>query len=416
MPKSKLLMLTHRFPFPLNRGDRIRSYNLLRYLSDHFDVTLASYADEPVSLIHRRHIESFCKPVVVSQPGRMRRLTNAAKSVLLKKSITEGMFNSDELYRNIRQLHSDQPFEHVVVFCSSMFPYVSNVDFDDVRMIVDLVDVDSLKWEQLSQLSSVPRSWVFGREASCVRELEERIVQRAEAVTLVSSDETEIFRDRIKTSSGCKIVALPNGVDTEYFSPTEFASKRLRRSSINGMVRLVFTGVLNYLPNVEGLQWFCQDVLPAIQATKKVGLKIVGRSADSRVQSLGRLSGVEVVGEVPDVRPYLNEAHISVSPLKLARGVQNKVLEAMSIGCPVICTTPAAQGIEGADGLHFLVADSVDQWCEAIMRLANDDSLRQSITERGQALTRNQYSWNARLRPIVGLIENQISKSVVHAG
>jgi len=408
-------MLTHRFPYPPDRGDRIRSYHLLRVLAREFNVTLGAIADEPVSASQQQHIEGLCEQVVIGQPGKIERLLGAAKSVARRRSITEGMFASGSLMTQITQFQNRNPFDRVVVFCSSMFRYVDTAGFRGTRIVVDLVDVDSRKWEQLGRENRFPKSLVFRREADRVQCLEQRIADTVDAVVLVSADEAALYRETVDVPDSQTVLGVSNGVDTEYFRPTRSRTRaefdgdppRAELSAISATttpLRLVFTGVMNYSPNVSGMEWFCREVLPALQKRIDVSLKIVGRSPNAQAQLLDRLSGVEVVGEVPDVRPYLSEADIAISPLKLARGIQNKVLEAMAIGCPVVCTSQSAQGIDGEDGIHFVIADTVEDWCRALTELHLDQDRCQRLLGAARHLVVSAYSWSARLGPILQLL------------
>ena len=410
-------MLTHRFPFPPNRGDRIRSYHLLRELSREYSVTLGSIADEPVTKAQRSHVAGFCEDVFVSELTCMSRWYRAAKSVLSGKSITEGMFASQSLLKQL-QRRQQQPFDAVLVFCSSMFPYVDQVAFQESRVVVDLVDVDSCKWEQMGNEASFPKQQIYRRESVAVRKLEQRIANSASAVTLVSEEEADLYRRTVAVPQGQTVAGLSNGVDTVFFQP-ENSKTSLERldhepnSRGNTPLRLVFTGVLNYHPNVEGIVWFCREVLPKIQSKTAATIQIVGRSPSARVKALKQLDGVEVVGEVPDVRPFLNQADVAISPLKLARGIQNKVLEAMAMQLPVVCTHQSAEGICGDDGVHFLLADSVDEWSAALVDLSNDQQRRHILATAARRLVVNSYSWSAQLQPMLKLLKPN-TQEIIH--
>ena len=409
-------MLTHRFPYPPNRGDRIRSYNLLRVLTQSCDVTLGSIVDEPVLESQRLHIQKFCQQVLIDRPGKLKRLFSVIKSILVRKSITEGMFASPSLAKQILQIHRQSPFDVVLVFCSSMFPYVDHPDFKHAKIVVDLVDVDSRKWEQMSQESSFPKNQIFQRESRRVSELEQRIAETADAVILVSNDEAAVFCETAKVPKSQSVLGVSNGVDTEFFQPIDRRDLGSRVPAFgeitpppevpatSATMRLVFTGVMNYSPNVSGMEWFCHHVLPELQKKIAVSLQIVGKSPNAKIQSLGKLNGVEVVGPVPDMRPYLAAADIAISPLKLARGIQNKVLEAMAMGRPVVCTTQSAQGIDGDNGTHFVIADTVEDWCRALTDLHTDPDQRQQLSEAARNLVVDSYSWPARLNSILKLL------------
>ncbi len=198
-------------------------------------------------------------------------------------------------------------------------------------------------------------------------------------------------------------MGLSNGVDTSYFSPADAAAAG-GVERVASPLRLVFTGVLDYTPNVEGIDWFCRSVLPEVQRELDVELAIVGRRPHPRVLRLAGLGGVDVVGEVPDVRPYLQSAHVAISPLKLARGIQNKVLEAMASGLPVVLTSQSAQGIDARPGVEFAIADSVDQWCGALLSLARDSAARREMGGAARELVVAEYSWDKRISGIVPLL------------
>ena len=412
MANQRLLMLTHRFPYPPNRGDRIRTYNLLRALSGRFRVTLGCTTDEAVSEAQLAHVRTLCEDLYVAELSRLTRLCSAAKSFCRGRSLTEGMFASSALARQVKSWQRESTFDAVLVVCSSMFPYVDHPAFAASRRIVDLIDVDSLKWSELSRKSKLIHRWIYAWEANRVLKLERQLARQVTAVVLVSDQEAQLFRDTVDFPVPTHGIA--NGVDSDYFQPA--AGGSLARQASCSQVppdgtptaapttRLVFTGVLDYTPNVDGIAWFCEQVLPLLRPRISVHLNIVGRRPSDRVLSLNTLEGVDVVGEVPDVRPYLNDADIAISPLRIARGIQNKVLEAMAMGKAVVASPQAAEGIEAANGSQLLVAEQEDDWIKAIERLAADEQLRKRLEQAGRDLVLQRYQWSARLQPLIDII------------
>ncbi len=395
--QPRLLMLTHRFPFPPNRGDRIRTYNILCELSKTFSITLGSLADEPVSELQLDHVNSLCKEVIVVATNRIARLFKSAGSLLQGTSVTESTFASSSLTEKIKQAHQTQPFDCVLVFCSSMFQHVNHPEFQHTPIVVDLIDVDSCKWEQMGQSTMFPKNLIFKREANKLRIVEQMIADTADSICLVSSEEANLFQKVVNAPSE-KTFGVCNGVDTDFFQPPETLNNE------SGLFRLVFTGVMNYAPNVEGVDWFCRHVFPKLRESSEVDvqLDIVGRSPNSTVERLDRIEGVNVVGGVPDMRPFLSSADVAIAPLKLARGIQNKVLEAMAMQLPVVCTPQAAEGIDANGGEHLLISKSAQQWHDALISLANNRDLRTRLGRSARKLVVESYSWSARLAPLVG--------------
>lgn len=426
--RPRLLFLCHRFPYPPNRGDRIRSYNQIRVLSESFDVTLACPHDEVVTEQQLQHMRLYCSEIFSEPVGRSR-WGNAALSAVAGRSLTEGLFSNRNLKKLVVDSQQSKPYDSVFVFCSSMFPYVDDEAFSRVRKVIDLVDVDSMKWEQLSQESTLLKRPIYALESRRVKRLEERLANEADAVVLVSESEAGEFRGRAQTAT--PIEGVSNGVDTDYFYPKwikqgvvydDSASSSDRQKSNPNSERcselksnpavqystttcqLVFTGVLDYPPNVEGMRWFCREILPKLRQRLDVTLNIVGRRPSALVKQLSEIEGVVLVGEVPDVRPYSHAANIAISPLTLARGIQNKVLEAMACGLPVVSTTQSAEGIDAVDGHEIIIANTVDEWIEALVQLAGDSERRDSIGRAARQAVVQRYSWQAKLAKLKTLV------------
>jgi sugar transferase (PEP-CTERM/EpsH1 system associated) len=260
--------------------------------------------------------------------------------------------------------------------------------------IVDLVDVDSAKWAAYAAQARGPRRWLYAREARGVRALELEAVARCQAVLLVSGAEAQALG-----AAGGSVIAVSNGVDTEYFSPSP--------PPVDGAPALVFTGTMDYRPNIEGVTWFVRDVWPGVTARAPgATFTIVGRDPARPVRQLADVPGVRVTGSVPDVRPYLAAASVAVTPLHTARGIQNKILEAMAAGRPVVASSPALEGLDVNVGHEILRADSPEEWQAAILGLAASPSWRQDMGQAARGRVVADYSWPARMAPLVELCED----------
>jgi sugar transferase (PEP-CTERM/EpsH1 system associated) len=399
--RKQLLMLVHRVPYPPNRGDRIRSYHLLRHLAAEYDVHLATLCDEPVSSDAVEALKSICRRVEIASVTGSARWLRAAWSLARGFTATEGLFRSPRLADVVRRWASQTRFDAALVFCSSMLQYLDCAELGSVRAVVDLVDVDSQKWFDYADRGSGAKRWLFRLEGRRLRKLEQRAIDRATAVTLVSEAEAELFR---RVCPNDKTVAIPNGVDLDYFRPQNDGTRPWIPLPPNDRTNLVFIGALDYRANIDGITWFASEVWPLLRREMpQLTLGLVGRNPAPAVRKLADIAGIRVFGTVPDVRPFLAAADLVIAPLRIARGIQNKVLEAMAMGKPVICSPGALEGIDAVPQRDLLLAAAPKEWLVAVRRMFGDAELRQQIAQQGRELVQREYSWNLALAPLDGL-------------
>jgi len=396
VPRRKnILFLTHRAPYPPNRGDRIRSYHILRQLAQHYRVYLGSLIDEPLSKDGLEILRQLTvKRALVPLRPRLR-WASAAWSFAMGGSATEGAFASRRLRMWVRDVARSIDFDAAVVFCSSMLQFAAIPELSQLPLVVDLVDVDSQKWLDYAAASRSVRKWLFNVEAARVRRLECSVPARAKAITLVSEAEANLYRASCPNQ---KTHAVSNGVDLEYFC-ADFPIQEQQHN------QCVFVGVLDYRPNVDGLRWFCDEVWPLILAQKPDAvLAIVGKNPAPAMRKLGSRRGVRLIGEVPDVRPFVAQSRFSVAPLRIARGVQNKVLEAMAMGKPVLATPQALEGLNANSGIDVLAASSPHDFARAACDLYRDDVLCRQLSQRAREFVHSNHSWEKCLRPLLRLL------------
>jgi sugar transferase (PEP-CTERM/EpsH1 system associated) len=390
--RPNILYLVHRVPYPPNRGDRIRSYHLLRHLARGANVYLATLADEPLEPGTEAALSQLCRRVAI-EPVSQQRWLRAAGSVLLGRSATAGLFASPQLRQTVDRWAEETRFEAVVVFCSSMAGYLEAPGLRGVPVLADLVDVDSQKFADYAAKGSGPKAWLYRWEGARLRQVERRLCQRSAAITLVSEAEAELFRHSCPND---KTIAVKNGVDLEFFSPVDQAPQSKR---------CVFIGALDYPPNIDGIGWFCNEVWPHLRATHPgATLAIVGRQPVPAVRRLDAIPGVEVIGSVPDVRPHVAAASVAVVPLRIARGIQNKVLEALAMAKPVIASPSALEGLEVTAGEHVLSAVSVSDWISSLEMLFRDSRFGAQLGEAGREFVETHHSWQACLSPLDPLL------------
>ena len=409
--KQRLLMLTHRVPYPPDRGDRIRAWHMLEHLSSRFDVSLACTSDEPVTPTQEKMLRRVASRVAIQQISPVYSKVKGLTSLLTGGAITPACFYRRGLAKTIRQWHQATPFDTVLTFCTSMIRYARVVTQNDREYeatlspdrlrrralchVIDLVDVDSAKWLDYAQHSRGLMRWIYNTESKRLRQIEAGRFDFFDGVAVVSDAEAGVYREQVGNHAGLTVVR--QAVDVDYFKPLPPVDTKT----------LVFIGVLNYRPNADGICWFVEHVMPLLSRQMKgVRLKIVGRHATAQVKALGQRSGVEVVGAVADVRDYLREATAVIAPLRIARGVQTKVLEAMASRRAVVCSSRAAEGIDAVDGQHLLVADTPGQWAYQLQRILTDSALRAQLTEHARLQIEQGYQWKHCLTPLNGLLEN----------
>jgi len=388
----KLLFLCHRLPYPPYKGDKIRALNILKFLTTRHEVFLGCLVDDAADLAHVDALRAMVRELAFERIDMRLRKVLALPSALGSRSITVACFHSRALQRWVDECISRERIE--AVFCSSspMAEYIFRsrhaARMRSMPSVMDLIDVDSFKWHQLAELSPPWTAWIYRHEARCLGAFEQRIAQEFQHVLVVTEQERRYFPG----GSSDRVVAMPNGVDLDFFSP------RSGRDSGSDPT-LVFTGVMSYWPNVDGIQWFVERVFPAVRrAVPDARLYIVGSHPTRQVRRLGTRAGVIVTGFVKDVRDYLGTASACIAPLRLARGVQNKVLEAMAMGRPVVATPEAFEGIDAEPGRDLLVADDERAFASATVELLRNAGLADRVGRQARRRVEERYSWQHNLR------------------
>ncbi len=397
--KPALLLLAQRIPYPANKGEKIRLLNILRHLAQDYAIHLGTLVDDPDDVQHIPAIQALCVSSHFALLDRRRARIACLRGLLTNEALSVTFYRNPGLAAWVQQVLATERPQSIVVYSSNMAPYVLDHPGLAARCIVDLVDVDSEKWRAYAETGSGPLSslmrWVNRREWHQVRALEARIARECRWCTFVSAPEAALFQSQ-HPAAAARIRAISNGVDHAYFDP---ALPTIRPYPATGPA-YVFTGTMDYPPNIDAVRWFASDILPRIQATAPgAQFVIVGANPAPAVQALAR-DGLIVTGRVPDVRPYTAHATAAVAPMRIARGIQNKVLEAMAMARPVVLTSDALEGIDATPGTEVLLANTEDAFAAAC--LAARDANEVGLAARRRVVA--QYSWPAQLRALDALM------------
>ncbi|MGA7181640.1 MAG: TIGR03087 family PEP-CTERM/XrtA system glycosyltransferase [Thiobacillaceae bacterium] len=385
---SGILYLVHRLPYPPNKGDKIRSYHLLKHLARKGSVYLGAFIDDPADWQYQNELKHWCKELFIAEIKPSQAKLTSLRGLLTGEALTLPYYRHGGLARWVNQLVDRGLVDRAIAFSSVMAQFIPE------RLplkLMDMVDVDSDKWAQYASTKSWPLSWLYRREAEKLGQWENHVANTFSATFLVSEPEANLLKSRCPNAWE-RIHGLENGVDAGYFSPEHEQSNPYSEDS----VPIVFTGAMDYWPNVDAVRWFVESVFPRIKAVlPHAFFYIVGSQPTETVQQLRRDSDVTVTGRVPDVRPYLKHAACVVAPLRLARGVQNKVLEAMSMARPVVATPQATEGISARIGHDLLEARDEQMFADEVIQVCK--GLYPELGRHGRERVLQAYDWETNL-------------------
>jgi len=387
---KEILFIAHRIPYPPNKGDKIRSFHILKHLSQSFRVHLGAFVDDPQDWQYEPVLKALC--------GETKLLPLFAAQAKLRSlsGLVTGEALSLPYYRNaamsswVDSIVRDRPLCGVLVFSSAMAQYVEK--YDSQKRVIDFVDVDSDKWLQYAEKKIWPLNWIYRREGRRLLEYDRRMANRLDRSLFVSDDEAALFR-RLAPESAEKVFAMENGVDTKYFDGTaEYVNPYPE-----DIEALIFTGAMDYWANVDAVSWMAKEIFPEILRLRpRARFYIVGARPGAEVTALGKREGVVVTGAVHDIRPYLAHSRLALAPMRIARGVQNKVLEALAMSKPLMASTSAMEGINASTLLDVKVADSTQEWIYSILGILDNSSMP-AYSQTNRSFVLEKYSWDQNL-------------------
>jgi sugar transferase (PEP-CTERM/EpsH1 system associated) len=378
-----LIFLSHCMPYPPDKGEKIRAWHLINHLARDFRVHLGCVVGHPADMAHIDAVRSVCASVAAFPIDSLRQRMRALLRARPGRPLMPDCYTSPALRRWVQRTVAEQTPALIYIYTVAMAPHALHLP---ARKLLDAVDIDSEKWREFATRARFPMRAIWAREGRNLLRYERAAAALCDAVFFVSDPEARRFAG-LAPESGAKISAVENGVDLVRFSP----GHSLASPYTGPGPHLVFTGHMDYWPNEDAVGWFATDILKRVRETVPAQFWIVGANPTQVVRGLAALPGVHVTGRVDDTRPYLAHADICVCPLRLARGIQNKVLEAMAMGRPVIASAAAFEGVRARAGQDLLVADDAAGFAAQVLAVLGGD--HPTLAARARAVMAAHYAW-----------------------
>ena len=409
----KILFLAHRIPYPPNKGDKIRSFHELRALTERgHEVHLLAFADDPRDMGYQVDLAKICTQVEILPLQRRRANVAAMLTLAGKRPLSLGFYDQRQMRRAVAKQCAANKFDAVFVYSSTMAQYVPAELAS--RTVVDLVDVDSEKWRDYSLRNGFPMRQVYRTEWKRLKQYEHEVVTKYAHTLLTTPREAQLLDQLDEFTRRAKLRTLTNGVDLTFYRPEKWRLSMLDKMPTAerqwfadpSAPRLVFTGAMDYYANVEGVKYFVEHILPLIHLQEpRAEFMIVGSNPTEEVKQFAQHTRVTVTGFVEDVRPYLHAATVCVTPLRIARGVQNKVLEAMAAGKALVASPEAIAGLHATDGEHLHIGKTPQQFAHQVVSLIRNQEARQTLGEGARSYVEEHHDWVPLLQRFAEMLE-----------
>lgn len=400
--KEPLLYLCHRIPYPPNKGDKIAAFNILKYLSKHYDVFLGCFIDDPFDKQYIEDVKKFCVDCSILNLSPTFAKIKSIRAFTTGEAQSVPYYSSKEMSLWVNKILTTQNISKAFVFSSSMAQFVEEHD-ELKKRVIHFVDIDSDKWLQYSKRTKGIMKSIYHREYRTLARYEKKIAEKFDVSCFVTPAETSMFQQMVNEETAQKVFPLENGIDCDFFSKSSNLNLA-EPFNLTGQNYVVFTGAMDYWANIDAVKWFLDKTWPIVlNAIPDAQFYIVGSSPTKQVLHFSQIQGVTVTGRVEDVRPYLLHSKAAVAPMQIARGIQNKILEAMSMECHVITTELGIEGIDDYPAPQVTVTASPDTMAQWVIEKL---SAPHQHASRSRLWLLDNYSWNAKLSPLIDFLDN----------
>lgn len=387
MTKSELLIVLSRFPFPLQKGDKLRAYYQIKELSKHFSITLFTLTDEKINPEQQSQLEKFCSEIHIHELSFLQKAVGLFRSVLNGNPFQVGYFHSHSAHQAMKKLLNEKKFDHIYCQLVRVSEYVK--DYHLVPKTIDYMDALSMGIDRRIQKQTIFTHWIFKSETQRLRKYESRMMNFFEHKTIISQQDKHLIYHENQQD----ILVVPNGIDDFFFEEI----------SVEKTHDFVFVGNMSYAPNVDAVKFIAKNILPKFPNKK---LLISGSNPSTEVEKLAEKSNqIELTGWVEDIRTSYHRGKIFLAPMQIGTGMQNKILEAMACGIPCITTSLVNNPIVGTHSENLLVADSVEEIVNAINLLSENQSLYEQIQSNARVFVKDKYSWEEACEELVGIMK-----------
>ncbi|MBC7004738.1 TIGR03087 family PEP-CTERM/XrtA system glycosyltransferase [Photobacterium sp. BZF1] len=399
--KEPLLYLCHRIPYPPNKGDKITTFNILKFLNRYYDVYVGCFIDDPHDKQYKDKVKELCKDCFFVDLNPLMAKVKGLTAFGKGEPITLPYYYNTKMLNWVNTIIPRHHITKAFIYSGCMAQYVLTPETEGIRKVMQFADIDSDKWRQYAEASNVFMRSVYMREYRTLSDYEKLVADKFSISCFISDTEADMFREMVTADIQPKVQTLSNGIDSDYFSPS--ASSILSEDfELEHENYIVFTGAMDYRPNIETVNWFTEYIWPkVIEQCPDSKFYIVGSSPPKQVLDLMNTPGVVVTGRVDDVRPYLLYSKAAVAPMKMARGIQNKILEAMAMERPVMTTSLGVEGIDDYPSNDLFVTDSNLEMTKWIIEKLSEAS--NSASDSRKWLEDN-FSWEAKLNPLLGYL------------